>query len=1020
MIPALTQSPHVNTVTLAFTKALDEIGFKGDIVTDYASCLTMATDNSIYQILPQAIVFPVSTHDVVLLMQLAQKPVFQSISFVGRGGGTGTNGQSLNQGIVIDFSRHMNHILELNLKEGWVRVEAGVIKDQLNQFLEPHDYFFAPELSTSNRATIGGMISTDASGQGSRVYGKTSNHLKGLTSVLYNGDILHTQSTRLDNISQIASENPSLQALYHSVFQYVHENTALIDEKYPALTRFFTGYDLKHVLSDDHKSIDLSRLIAGSEGTLALVTEAKLNITRLPKYRCLININYRTFDDALRHANDLLKMPVLSIETVDSLVLNLAREDIIWHSVKNLVCADDCDEMQGINIVEFAGQSHVEIDEYVQDLICLLDTAMDAQQNGVMGYQICQHLYDIERVYEMRKKAVGLLGNTKGTAKPIPFVEDTAVPPENLADYIHEFRQILDSHQLKYGMFGHVDVGVLHVRPMLDMNDPEQAKKIKIITEQLVTLTQKYGGLLWGEHGKGVRSQYNLAYLGDELYTLFRQIKTVFDPENRFNPGKICSPIAQDDALYQIDAHFRGEWDRQIPIALRQQYQGAFSCNGNGLCFQFDVDNVICPSMQVSRDRRYSPKGRAVLLREWLRLISVQNEHLDLEKETLYARFSSFFDFIVKWKTTIEMKKGKYDFSHEVKQALSTCLSCKACATQCPVKIDIPTLKAQFLALYHTRYLRPLKDHIIGRVETLMPLLGKFAHWTNSLLAQPILQDLSKQFLGIVDLPLLSEPTLRERIRHIPSIYLNRRELEILPQEKRKDYVFILQDVFTTYYDANVVNDFIEFILRIGLKPILVDFKPNGKGLYIKGFLKQFKKIAHASAKQLNELTKLNIPIIGIEPAIVQSYRDEYVHMLQEKRGDFTILFIQEWLHQEIARLPQKPQINVKRWYLLEHCTEKTAFPTSFQLWQTLFRRLGNELNMVRTGCCGMAGMYGHELENKQTSQQLYFLSWERALRKYPPARCLSTGYSCRSQVKRFENYVLKHPIQALLTLLKE
>ncbi|MFY3758082.1 FAD-binding oxidoreductase, partial [Escherichia coli] len=327
MIPQIAQAPGLVQRVLDFLEALKHNGFNGDIATSYADRLTMATDNSIYQLLPEAVLFPRSTADVALIARLAGEERFNTLTFSPRGGGTGTNGQSLNSGIVVDMSRHMNRILDINLEQGWVRVEAGVIKDQLNQYLKPFGYFFSPELSTSNRATLGGMINTDASGQGSLVYGKTSDHV-------------------------------------------------LVLEKFPRLNRFLTGYDLRHVLSDDLQTFDLTRILTGAEGTLAFITEARLDITPLPKVRRLVNVKYDSFDSALRNAPFMVEAKALSVETIDSKVLNLAREDIVWHSVSELIADVPDQEMLGLNIVEFAGDDEALIEQQLDSLCQRLDALM--------------------------------------------------------------------------------------------------------------------------------------------------------------------------------------------------------------------------------------------------------------------------------------------------------------------------------------------------------------------------------------------------------------------------------------------------------------------------------------------------------------------------------------------------------------------------------------------------------------------------------------------------------------------
>jgi len=514
MIATITQQDAATELVANYLSTIKNQGFRGDTDASYATRLTASTDNSIYQQIPQGVIFPKTEKDIQLALQTASRDPFLSLTFGPRGGGTGTNGQSLTPGIVVDLSRYMREILEINVEEGWVRVQTGVIKDQLNDFLKPYGFFFSPDLSTSNRATIGGMISTDASGQGSLVYGKTSNHVLGLTTYLVDGTPMVTSSIDIQKAKVIAEQDSLIGSLYKTVLDISITQRDAILEKFPRLNRFLTGYDLEHVLSDDLQTFDMSRLITGSEGSLGIVTEAKLNLTPIAEFKTLINIKYDSFDSALRHSPFLVDARATSVETVDSKVLNLAREDIIWHSVSDLITDVPNKDMQGLNMVEFNAVSPDDIKDKVNTLCTLLDECVANQTNGVIGYQLTNDKSDILKIYAMRKKSVGLLGNVKGSQKPLAFAEDTAVPPENLADYIVEFRSLLDSHNLQYGMFGHVDAGVLHVRPALDMCDPEQEKLLRTISDNVVKLTAKYGGLMWGEHGKGYRSEYGPEFFG--------------------------------------------------------------------------------------------------------------------------------------------------------------------------------------------------------------------------------------------------------------------------------------------------------------------------------------------------------------------------------------------------------------------------------------------------------------------------------------------------------------------------
>ncbi|KTS33552.1 D-2-hydroxyglutarate dehydrogenase YdiJ [Pantoea dispersa] len=1017
MIPQISQAPGLVQLVLTFLQSLKEQGFTGDTATSYADRLTLSTDNSIYQLLPDAALFPRSTADVALIARLAGEPRFNSLVFTPRGGGTGTNGQSLNQGIVVDMSRYMNRILEINTEQGWVRVEAGVVKDQLNAWLRPYGFFFSPELSTSNRATLGGMINTDASGQGSLVYGKTSDHVEGLRAVLLGGEILDTRAMPTALAEQLATTPTAEGRIYKAVLNRCREQRELILAKFPKLNRFLTGYDLRHVFSDDLQTFDLTRLLCGAEGTLAFITEARLDITPIPKVRRLVNIKYDSFDSALRNAPFMVEAQALSVETVDSKVLNLAREDIVWHSVSELITDVPGKEMLGLNIVEFAGDDAALIAQQVTTLCARLDELMAQQQGGVMGYQLCDDLAGIERIYNMRKKAVGLLGNAKGRAKPIPFVEDTAVPPEHLADYIVDFRALLDSHGLSYGMFGHVDAGVLHVRPALDMCDPQQEMLMKQISDEVVALTARYGGLLWGEHGKGFRAQYSPAFFGETLFNELRRIKAAFDPDNRLNPGKICTPLGNDEPMMQVDAATRGSWDRQIPLTVRNDWRGAMECNGNGLCFNFDVRSPMCPSMKITRDRIHSPKGRATLTREWLRLLAEQGvDPLKLE-QALPAQGASLRSLIQRTRNSWHAKQGEYDFSHEVKEAMSGCLACKACSTQCPIKIDVPNFRSRFLQLYHTRYLRPVSDHLVASVESYAPLMAKAPRVFNFFLKQPWMRDLSQRHIGMVDLPLLSSPSLKQQLSGHPAMRVTLEQLEAMDAAQRDQHVLVVQDPFTSYYEAQLVTDFIRLIEKLGYRPVLLPFSPNGKAQHVKGFLQRFARTAGKTAEFLNRVAQLGVPMVGVDPATVLCYRDEYQQVLGEQRGTFSVQLVHEWLHGVLAG--REEQIaSGEAWYLFAHCTEVTALPSTPNQWQAIFARFGAKLENINVGCCGMAGTYGHESKNLANSLGIYELSWHPQLQKLPRQRCLATGFSCRSQVKRAEGNGMRHPLQALLELM--
>lgn len=1010
-LPLLVPNNALHHDVQAFIVELESAAYSGDIEISYSSRLAVATDNSIYQQIPQAVLHPRSTEDLSLIGATAN--AWPSVTFSARGGGTGTNGQSLTPGVVVDTSRYMNKILDHNISEGWVKVQSGVVKDALNDFLRPHGYFFSPDLSTSNRATVGGMISTDASGQGSLVYGKTSDHVLALKSVLANGDIIETQPMPIAEAQTRAKDADSLGVILQQILNTCVQKREKIIAKFPRLNRFLTGYDLEHAYNETEQKIDVSRLITGAEGSLAFVSEAKLNITKIPKYTALVNVKYDLFESALRHAPSMIAAQATSVETVDSTVLNMARADIIWHSVSNLITDVENKTMLGLNMVEYNSDDQQEIESKIDMLSKRLQTAAENGTDGVIGFQVTYERADINKVYAMRKKSVGLLGKTKGIKKPIAFAEDTAVPPEHLADFIMEFRDLLDGHGLKYGMFGHVDAGVLHVRPALDLCDIVQEKLVKQISDEVVALVGKYGGLMWGEHGKGYRSEYGPAFFGEELYSELRKIKSAFDPLNKMNPGKICTPFDSSATMVKVEDTKRATFDRTIPIAFKDEFEPAMSCNGNGLCFNYDTTSPMCPSSKITSDRRHSPKGRAGLIREWLRLLSKE----DVDTATLsYRQFSS--SWFAKW---VNRKSKDNDFSQEVFESMNGCLACKSCSSQCPVGVDVPDFRARFLSIYYQRYARPLKDHFVANVEVLAPAMAKFPRFFNFFLDSAIVKTGIKKLIGYVDAPLLSSPSLQSRVEHI-QCSSDIQALQQLNDTQKQEYVVIVQDPFTSFYDAECVEKMIKLVRKLGFHPVLLPFSPNGKAQHVKGFLERFEKTAKTTSAVLNHISELGITMIGADASLVLCYRDEYRKILGENRGDFSVNTMTEWLSSipssKISALAIKPTDtgNTQHYQLLAHCTEKTALPQTESQWQHIYSMLGLRLDIVAVGCCGMAGTYGHEVEQFENSTGIYNLSWSTPVKAAIESKqmILATGYSCRSQVKRFEQHRPQHPVEAM------
>ncbi len=991
------------SVYIAFLDALRAAGFRGEIAQDYASRTVLATDNSIYQRLPQSAVFPLDAGDVQTLARVAAEPAHQRIKLTPRGGGTGTNGQSLTDGVVVDLSRHMNNILEINVEERWVRVQSGVVKDQLNAALKPHGLFFAPELSTSNRATIGGMINTDASGQGSCTYGKTRDHVLELDCVLLGGErfnsapldkvMLARELTRLDRVGEV----------YRCAEIIQREKAELIEARFPKLNRCLTGYDLAHLREDDGR-FNLNSVLCGAEGSLGFIVEAKLNVLPIPKYSVLVNVRYAGFMDALRDARALIEHKPLSIETVDSKVLLLAMQDIVWHGVAEYFPEDAQAPTLGINLVEFSGDEPDEVDGRVAAFVEHLQRDTRVRR---LGHTLAVGRAAVTRVYTMRKRAVGLLGNVEGEVRPQPFVEDTAVPPENLADFIAEFRALLDGHGLAYGMFGHVDAGVLHVRPALDMKDPAQAALVRPISNAVAELTQRYGGLLWGEHGKGVRSEYAPAFFGD-LYPSLQALKGAFDPHNQLNPGKIATPLESTEPLLKIDeVTMRGDLDRQIDERVWQSYGTAVHCNGNGACYNFDPDDAMCPSWKATRQRIHSPKGRASLIREWLRLQGQAG--VDVLAPAVGGPLNFIRSLPQRWRNS---RRGEDDFSHEVYEAMAGCLACKSCAGQCPIKVNVPDFRSRFLELYHRRYLRPLRDYLIGSLEFSLPLFAHVPRLYNGIMGASWVSKLLAERIGMVDSPLFSDFDFQATCRRWGVVTATPKLLGELDPTLRAKSLILVQDAFTRYFETPLFAAFIELASRLGYRVFLAPYSANGKPLHVQGFLGAFARAAKRNAARLQALAGFDVPLVGLDPAMTLVYRQEYGKI--DGLSCPKVLLPQEWL---VDALPEATAKSSVKYRLLAHCTEKTNAAPAAALWAKVFSRAGVELATQATGCCGMSGTYGHEARNLETSKTIFAQSWAPALASEPEVEALATGYSCRSQTKRLSDAKVRHPIQALLEL---
>ena len=966
-----------------FLNSLHQSNFAGDISPNQADRLIASTDNSVYQLLPQGVLYPKHEADLKAILTLAAQKEFNDIYFSPRGGGTGTNGQSLTDGLVIDCSRHLTHILDIDLAAGWVKVQGGVVRDQLNDYLRPMGVFFAPTLSTSNRATLGGMANTDACGQGSRIYGRTSNHVLALNLILANGQQVTTQALSIEALRLKIESGGQEAQLYRQVSDLVIQKQAEINARFPKLNRFMTGYNLAHIQSDD--AFDLSKLICGSEGTLALVSELTLKLTPIPRAKELLVLSYQSFDAALRDANVLVQHNPDAIETIDDTILNLAKQDIIWSQVSNYLDKGSTDHLAAINLVEFGGMDAVE-------LATKLDTICEELVETGASFERISNPQGIASLWELRKKGVGLLGNLAGLRRPISFVEDTAVPPENLADYILEFRHLLDEMGVTYGMYGHVDAGCLHVRPALNMRDPEDALKLRVISDAVQGLVQKYQGVMWGEHGKGFRSEYTEETIGAELYQDMRRIKTWFDPYDQLNPGKICRPLGSEKSTVKVDdPRTRGSQDRQMGEHIVEQWQPVVACNGNGACFNYQPESAMCPSYKATKDRVQSPKGRASLLREWLRQESQGGADPELE--------------------------------HQVYQSMQSCLACKACTTACPIKVDIPTYRSRFLQHYYNRHRRPLGDYAVGLVEYFGLYTSKAAWLSNALTQLQPSQWLIKKVFGLVNMPQVHGYSINQlaRIDGVDMWHIDK--FSGLSKLDKLRHPVIVQDVFSSCYDLPQMEGILSCLVNMGFSPLVMPMMPSGKPLYVKGFLKAFDRQASRVLKQLTTVMDQGFELIAVDPSVGLTYRDEYRQRFGVKEVP-QVLLLQEWLtnHLQELKVPNRSNNTKQVATLLGHCSENALVTNSLDSWRNIFAKFSVDLATPAVGCCGMAGTFGHEAKHQVISAKLYQMSWHKPAEEalINTGTVLATGYSCRSQIHQKTGASPQHPLNYLNQLFNQ
>lgn len=939
-------------------QALSLAGFAGEVESDTALRATMSTDNSVYQILPDLIVAPTDAEDVVRLMRTLALPEFADMALTARGGGTGTNGQSLNNGIIIDLRRHMHDVLEVNIEEAWADVEPGTVLDDLNEKLRPTGLFFAPETSTSTRCTIGGMVSTDASGKGSRIYGKTSDNIVGL-------EIARPEGLLASFNQPPQWAKPMLDAAQASARQ---GRQAFI-ENTPRFNRRFTGYDLERACPDDG-GFEWWRLFLGAEGTLGPITRIRVKLRRIEREKRLVVAAFSSFRHALLAAPPLLADEPTAIEVMDERVQQLAGDAGILIRLPERL-RPDRDMQYAYVFIEFNGDDSVLLDERITACRARLE-ALD----GISAVHVATDLGEIRELWAIRSAGVGLLGKVSGRARPVAFVEDCVVPPENLPAFVDDFLATLTRYNLGFGIYGHVDVGCLHIRPALDIDSDTDRAKLVAVSDDVYALTRKYGGIFWGEHGKGVRGAYLPDWIGPEAYRALQGIKMAFDPAERFNPGKLVS--ATGDLMGIATTTFRA-----FNSPDGDPLEAAFRCNGNAQCMSYAATTPMCPSFKASADMRHSPKGRADALRSW----KAARDGKKAQAGSITAKLA-------------EIEEA------DILNVLDTCLGCKACASTCPIQVDIPQMRTAFYADYYRRHRRPFTDKLTLLAERLSPLQVRLAPATRPI--WPVARHLAETLMKAVHLPgALARPLPRSARISIDD--LGRRPLPEMS-------VLVWQDWFTALFDEEVQQDALAGLTALGYSPLFVEMRPAGKAALNLGDLDGFAAMAGTLAAALEKGAHTGAPMIGLDPAFVMMLRQDY-----PKAGYALpkVFLPQEFLAEEARSGRCMPNVTTTSTVtLLSHCTEATGLPDSSTLWGEVFAAVGVHIQTPATGCCGMAGLFGHQKRHQKVSRKLFAMSWEKHVND-PDTIPTATGFSCRCQSERLSSRVISHPLGVIARLLE-
>lgn len=957
----------------AFVKDLKQT-IQGEVRFGEIDRLLYSTDASFYQIKPLGVVIPRNEADVIATVERAKAA---KLPILARGGGTSLAGQTVGEGIVLDFSKYANRVLEFNLEERWAWIEPGLVQDALQKYLNPYGLRFGPETATSSRATLGGMCGNNSAGARSIVYGKAIDSILACRVVLSDGSVATFETLSQEGL-QAKQQGSSLEAqIYRQIPRIVAANRDEILARYPKILRRVSGYNLDSLLPDFpnispfpdpnaagtlcDRRFNLAKLLVGSEGTLGVVTAIKVRLVPVPQMTGLGVIHFQDLNESIDSVASILELNPSAVELVD--------ENILSPAARSLALKDKIGFLNGepaaILIVEFQGENEKAVCDRLERL-----------QKLDLGYHLVQILDPVEqaKVWAVRKAGLGMLMSVRDERKPVAFVEDPAVPLERFPEFVREFQRIVASHKLTAGYYGHASVGCLHIRPALNLKQQGDIDMMKSILNEISDLTLSFGGSMSGEHGDGLaRGWLNEKMYGKQLYRAFKEVKQVFDFENRLNPGKVVDCPSPDRALrygttYQtINLPTTFDFSRELGLARSVEM-----CNGNGACRKQNT-GTMCPSYQATRDEKHSTRGRANALR-----------------------------------AVISGQTGVSFTSPELYEVMELCLQCKACQTECPSSVNMAKLKSEFLSHYHQAYGTPWRDRAIANIHLVNRIGSAMAPLSNWLM-ESLLGQFGKKLLGIA--PERQLPAFDP----IPfSQWFNQRTPD---RQKYRGQVVLFHDTYMEYNTPSIGRAATYILESLGYQVILSDRRCCARPAISKGLLKQAQSNARYNIEQLSPYAKAGIPIVGCEPSCILTLRDEYLDLVpgeDAKAVAERVKTLDEFLYDlhkkgelTIEFKPTKESVLVHG-----HCHQKALIGTR-PLLEIL--QLAYPTQEIDSGCCGMAGYFGYEREHYDISlaiaSQRLFAAIDRS---DPNTLLVANGVSCRQQIASGTGRKARHFVEVL------